>query len=76
MKDSLVILHLPLLPGTKAAQELADAGWKQVSGAVYFLRTNEGRVTANIRMFSEKFPALNRKSALRVVELPEHAGTI
>ena len=74
MKDSFVFLHLPLIPGSKVVQELAEAGWKPVSGAVYFLRTNESRVTASIRMFSEKFPSPSPNKALRLVELPEHAG--
>ena len=70
MKDSLIFLRLPLVPGIKAAQELAAAGWKPVSGALYFLRAKEGRVTANIRMFSEKFPSPGRTTALRLVEVP------
>ncbi|HLX64840.1 MAG TPA: hypothetical protein VKX17_26445 [Planctomycetota bacterium] len=68
MKDSIVLLHLPLDPGCKAARELFDAGWRQVSSAVYFLRANQGRVSANIRMFSEKFPGPGHSNALRLVE--------
>ena len=70
MKDSILLLHLPLPPGSKAVKELQDAGWKSLSSAVFFLRSNEERVTASIRMFSDKFPGLAR-NALRLVPVQE-----
>ena len=75
MKDSIIILHLPLAPGCKAAQELAAAGWKNLSNGVYFLRTEESRLPANIRVFSDRFPLGSRKNALQVLSFPAPVET-
>ncbi len=66
MNDTIILLNLPLVPGLKAVQDITDAGWKNQSGAIYFLRSNEARVTASIRMFSDKFPNLAQKKAARM----------
>jgi hypothetical protein len=71
MADSILFLHLPLLPGSKAAREAADAGQKNATSAIYFVRANEQGVTAGVKSYTEKLPKPGEKHMLRLPVLFE-----